>query len=179
MKQLQDCLQSAIKALLSDEVLSEEDVAEVVCILEHLDDPETASETLHDVICGKAKSDPNIVVTSIKSVGKVNSNICSLLLSSPHLTWQQLKQKRNVIVQTLDTSTVIDACVEKGIVTDMQRQLLMKLKEKGKSSDFVADRFLRQLEKWENEEGSQLQEFEKILLDKQPDVLKALLETSK
>ena len=180
MQQLQDCLKPAISVLKSDEVLCEEDLADVLDMLEVIDHPKAASEILHDVICEKAKSDANMVVTFINSVGKVNPNICSLLGSSksPHLTWQQLKQKRKDIVQTLDTS-VIDECVDKGIIKRKHYDMVMKLKQMGKPSHELADRFLHVLEKAENEQGSQLQEFEKILLDKQPDVLKALLETSK
>ena len=179
LQQLQNCLQSAIKALISDQVLVEGDVEGVIDWIEEMDDFESASEALYDVIMEKAKSDPNIVVKFIECVGKVNSTICNLFRSAPHLTWQQLKQKREYIVQTLDTSAIIDPCLEKSIITLRQYELLMTIKEKEKTSAFFADRFLRVLEKSEKEQGSELKEFEKVLLDRQPDLLKTLLETSK
>ena len=177
MHQLQSCLQSAINVLISDQVFSEEALADVIGILQDLNDSETASEALYDVVIDKAKSDPRLVVVFVESIGKVN---CNLFRSSPRLTWQQLKQKREDVVQTLDASAVIDSCVEKGIVTSQQCKSLIRVKQMGKPSHFVADRFLRLLEKFsEDGQGSQLAEFEKILVDKQPNVLKILLEAGK
>ena len=177
MRQLQSCLQSAINVLISDQVFSEEALADVIGILQDLNDSETASEALYDVVIDKAKSDPSLVVVFVESIGKVN---CNLFRSSPRLTWQQLKKKREDVVQTLDANAVIDSCVEKGLITSQQCQSLMRVKQMGKSSPFVADRFLRLLEKFsEDDQGSQLAEFEKILVDKQPNVLKTLLEAGK
>ncbi|XP_062519581.1 uncharacterized protein LOC134194655 [Corticium candelabrum] len=173
LHQLQNCLQSAINVLISDRVVSEEDVADVISILQELDDPEIATEALYDVVLEKAESDPSIVVAFRESIGKVTPTICG---SSPRLTWQQLKRKREAVVQTLDTSAV-DACVEKGVITRQQYQGLTKLKQMGKPSHVVADRFFHVLEKLsEDDQGSQLAEFEKILSDKQPNLLKTLLE---
>ena len=118
--------------MISDKVLVEEDVDGVIDWIEEMDDFESASEALYDVIMEKAKSDPNIVVKFIESVGKVNSTICNLFRSAPHLTWQQLKKKRECIVQTLDTSAIIHPCLENSIITLKQYQLLMKIKEKEK-----------------------------------------------
>ena len=175
--QLQNCLQYAINVLISDRVVSEEDVADVRSILQELDDPEIATEVLYDVILEKAKSDPNIAVAFRESIGKVSLTICG---SSPRLTWQQLKRKREAVVQTLDTSAVIDACLEKGIITRQQYQGLTRLKQMGKPSHVLADRFLHVLEKLsEDDQGSQLAEFEKILMDQQTNVLKILLEAGK
>ena len=176
LHQLQNCLQSAINVLISDRVVSEEDVADVISILQELDDPEIATEALYDVVLEKAESDPSIVVAFRESIDKVTPTICG---SSPRLTWQQLKRKREAVVQTLDTSAV-DACVEKGIITRQQYQGLTRLKQMGKPSHLVADRFFHVLEKLsEDDQGSQLAEFEKILLDKQPNLLKTLLEAGK
>ena len=177
LHQLQNCLQYAINVLISDRVVSEEDVADVRSILQELDDPEIATEVLYDVILEKAKSDPNIAVAFRESIGKVSLTICG---SSPRLTWQQLKRKREAVVQTLDTSAVIDACLEKGIITRQQYQGLTRLKQMGKPSHVLADRFLHVLEKLsEDDQGSQLAEFEKILMDQQTNVLNILLEAGK
>ena len=181
LQQLQSCLQPAINALMSDQVLGEEAVADVITILEQLDAPDTASEALYDIVMEKSDSDPNIVVRFLESVGKVNLTICNLVRSSARLTWQQLRQKREEVVQTLDTSAVLAACAEKGIITQQQHQGLLRIKKMGKPSDFINDRFLHVLEKLSNDEqqASQLEEFEKILMDKQPNVLKTLLEAGK
>ena len=177
LQQLQTCLQSAINALISDQVFTREAVAKVSNILEELDDPELASETLYDMVTDKARSDLRIVVKFLKSVGKVNSTICNLLRSSSRLTWQKLKENRSGIVEI--NISVIDACVEKGIITQKQHEALMAAKQLRKS-EFVANGFFRMLEKLsEHDEGSQLAEFEKILKDKQPEVLKILLKAGK
>ena len=178
LQQLQTCLQPAIKALISDQVFTREAVANVSDILEVLDDLELASETLYDMVIDMAQSDLRIVVRFLESVGKVNSTICDLLRSSPRLTWQQLKQNRCGVVEI--NISVINACVEKELIKQKQYNVLTTAKQK-RESKFVADIFFRILEKLseDDDEGSKLAEFEKILKDKQPDVLKVLLEAGK
>ena len=174
LQQLQTCLQPAINALISDQVFTKEAVANVSNILKEMNDPELASEILYDMVIDKARSDPRIVGKFWKSVGKVNSTVCNL---HSRLTWQQLKQNRSGVVEI--NISVIDACVKKGIITQEQHKALMAAKQR-RESEFVANKFFDMLEKLsEYDEGSQLAEFEKILKDKQPEVLKVLLKAGK
>lgn len=180
LAEIQKCLQALVDRLLAGKVIDERTVAEVTSILEELDDPEIAAETLYDSIFTRAQTDPNVLVRFLNAAGKVNPNIVDVLRSPTLVTWELLTEKRNEIVKIVDANVVIEASVKEGILTQQQYKALIRARERGTPQDVIAYRFLSVLEKLpEDQRTSKMAVFESVLLDKQPNVMTLLLETGK
>lgn len=178
LAELQNCLEALVSGLVADQVIDEETVADVTTILEDLNDPEIAAETIYDSIFKRAQTDPNVLVRFLNAAGKVNPSIVNVLRSTRLVTWELLTEKRNEIVKILDANVVMEASVEEGIITQQQYRALVRVRQMGKPQHLIADRFLRVLDKLpEDQRSSKLATFESILLDKQPNVMTLLLET--
>ena len=178
---LQNCIESMSNALAASGALDKETLAKVALFQDELEDPETAAEALYSGLVTKAETDPDVMVKFVEAAEKMAPSIADLFKSTRNtLTYEILMSKREVFVKELDVMAIMEACVNSEIITEPQYKALENARQMGKSREFLADRFLRVMEKTaEKERVSKLESLERLILAEQPQLISAVVEPGK